>query len=87
MKNLLLTIVVAIFLAVGPAWAGGAVNINTATSKQLQTVHGIGSKTADMIVAYRDEHGAFKSVQGLLKVKGIGKKTLEKIRDGVTTGE
>jgi len=87
MRNLLFAIVAALFLAIGPAWAGKAVNINTATAKELQMVHGIGTKTAGMIVAYRDKHGAYKSVDGLLHVKGIGKKTLDKIRDEVTIGK
>jgi len=87
MKTMIFSIVMALFMAIGPAWAGDAVNINTATAKELQMVHGFGTKTAAMIVAYRDEHGAFKSVDGLLHVKGIGKKTLEKIRDEVTIGE
>jgi len=60
---------------------------HTATAKELQKVHGIGAKIADMIVTYRDEHGAFKSVEELKHVKGIGKKTLEKIKDDLTTGE
>jgi len=87
MKHLMLSMLVALFMAIGTAWAGDAVNINTATSKELQKVHGIGHKTADMIVAYRDEHGAFKSVDGLLKVKGFGKKTLAKTREEPTVGE
>jgi len=84
-KNILTAIVMAVFMVIGSAWAGDMVNINTATSQELQKVHGIGAKTAAMIVSYRDEHGAFKSVDGLLKVKGIGKKTLEKINSGVPT--
>jgi len=87
MKKLIFSILVALFMAMGPAWAGDAVNINTATNKELQKIHGIGHKTAANIVAYRDEHGAFKSVDGLLKVKGFGKKTLAKTRDELTIGE
>ncbi|OIO71188.1 MAG: competence protein ComEA [Zetaproteobacteria bacterium CG12_big_fil_rev_8_21_14_0_65_55_1124] len=87
MKKIVLSMLVAIFMAIGTAWAGDAVNINTATAKELQKVHGIGAKIADMIVTYRDEHGAFKSVEELKHVKGIGKKTLEKIKDDLTTGE
>jgi competence protein ComEA len=87
MKKLLFGMLVAIFMAISPVWAGDAVNINTASAKELQKVHGIGVKTASMIVAYRDEHGAFTSVEELRQVKGIGKKTLEKIKDEVTTGE
>ncbi|MDQ6972040.1 MAG: helix-hairpin-helix domain-containing protein [Mariprofundaceae bacterium] len=87
MKNILTAIVMAVFMVIGSAWAGDMVNINTASNKELQKVHGIGAKTAAMIVSYRDEHGAFKSVKGLLKVKGIGKKTLEKIDSELSTGD
>ncbi len=87
MKKLMLSMLMAIFIAIGPAWAGDAVNINTATAKELQKVHGIGKKIAAVIVAYRDEHGVFKSVEGLLKVKGIGKKTLGKAKDELTVGK
>lgn len=57
----------------------GKVNINTADAKQISLLPGIGQKTADSIVAYRTQHGSFTSVQGLGQVKGVGKKTLEKI--------
>ena len=87
MKQILLSMVMALFLAIGSAWAGDAVNINTANVKELQKVHWIGHKTASRIVAYRDEHGAFKSVDGLLKVKGFGKKTLAKVKDDLTIGD
>jgi len=57
------------------------VNINKATVKELQGLPGIGQVTAERIVAYRAEKGKFKSSEDLLKVKGVGKKSLEKIRD------
>jgi len=87
MKKLLFGLLVAIFMLGAQAWAAVTVNINTASSQQLQQVQGIGPKTAALIVAYRDEHGTFKSVDDLLQVKGIGEKTLEKIRDELTTGK
>ncbi len=64
--------------------ASGLVNINTATSEQLKTLNGIGDVKAQAIIDYRTEHGGFKSIDELLNVKGIGEKTLEKIRPGVT---
>ncbi|NRA82934.1 MAG: helix-hairpin-helix domain-containing protein [Gammaproteobacteria bacterium] len=55
------------------------VNINKATKQQLVSVlSGIGEKKAKAIVDYRNKHGAFKSANDLLKVKGIGKKILAK---------
>ncbi len=86
-KKILLSLFVAMFMAGGFAWAGDVVNINSATAKELQKVDGIGAKTAAKIVVYRDEHGPFKSVDELLKVKGIGKKKLEKAGDELTVGD
>lgn len=57
-----------------------AVNVNVATAKELQVLPGIGRVTAARIVAYREANGKFASPEGLLKVKGLGQKTLEKIR-------
>jgi competence protein ComEA len=56
------------------------VNINAATAKELQGLPGVGQVTAERIVAYRTEKGKFRSPDDLLKVKGVGKKSLEKIR-------
>ncbi len=85
-RQMLLSLFVAVFIAGGLAWAGDAVNINSATAKELQKVDGIGAKTAEKIVAYRAEHGAFKNVEELLKIKGFGKKKLEKAGDELTVG-
>ena len=55
------------------------VNINTATAPELaEKLSGVGDKRAEAIVAYRDAHGTFSSVEQLLEVKGIGEKVLEK---------
>ena len=63
---------------------GSLININTADTRVLIKLSGIGEVKAAAIVAYREEHGAFSSVEELLNVKGIGEKTLEKIRGYVT---
>jgi len=86
-KQILLSLFVAIFMAGSLAWAGDAVDINNASVKELQKVDGIGAKTAAKIVAYRDEHGPFKSVDGLLKIKGFGKKKLAKAGDELTADD
>ena len=62
------------------------VNINTANSEQLQTVPGIGPATAGKILQMRKSYGAFKSVDDLLAIRGIGKKRLEKMRKYLTVG-
>lgn len=61
----------------------GKVNINTATSTELQTIKGIGQSKAEKIIAYRESNGVFKSIDDLKKVSGIGEKTLESIRDAI----
>lgn len=61
----------------------GKINLNTATSEELQTISGIGGKRAEDIIAYRESHGGFQSVDDLKNVSGIGDKTLEKIRESL----
>lgn len=56
------------------------INVNTANAVQLEALPGIGEVTAERIVTYRKENGTFASIDDLAKVKGIGSKTLEKIR-------
>ena len=64
----------------------GRININTATIEELTSIPGIGKVTAQRIVEYRQKYGKFYSVTDLLKVKGIGKSTLENIRPYITVG-
>ena len=55
------------------------VNINTADAQALsKNIKGVGLKKAQAIVAYREKNGAFKKIEDLQKVKGIGAKLLEK---------
>lgn len=62
----------------------GKVNINTASSAQLDTLPGIGPAYAGRIIDYRNSHGGFKSIDEIKNVKGIGDKTFEKFRDRIT---
>ena len=55
-------------------------NINTAAAEELQTLPDIGERMAKRIIDYRTEHGDFDSVDALQDVKGIGPKTIEKLR-------
>ncbi|AEN87547.1 MULTISPECIES: helix-hairpin-helix domain-containing protein [Priestia] len=60
------------------------VNINTATTDELQTLNGIGPSKASAIVSYREENGLFQKVEDLGQVSGIGEKSLEKIKAEIT---
>ncbi len=55
------------------------INVNTASADSLTTVPGIGPKTAERILTYRQQHGKFSAINDLLEVKGIGEKSLKKI--------
>jgi len=55
-------------------------NLNEITLEQLDQLPGIGPALAERIVAYRDEHGPFTRIEQLNEVKGIGARTLEKLR-------
>ncbi len=72
----------AVFLTIGSFGVFAApVNINMANAEILSTeLSGIGATKAAAIIAYRESHGPFKSLNDLLNVKGIGVKILEKNR-------
>jgi len=61
-----------------PVFGGEAVNINTATVAELETLPSVGPVIAKRIVEYRDKH-PFTSTEDIQEVKGIGAKTYEKI--------
>ena len=63
------------------------VNINTADAEELETLTGIGPALAQAIVDYRAGHGAFRSADDLLLVKGIGEAKLEGFRAEITLEE
>ncbi|PKM42524.1 MAG: competence protein ComEA [Gammaproteobacteria bacterium HGW-Gammaproteobacteria-1] len=79
----------AIFLLALSAFTHAApVDINTADAATLaQAIKGVGAKRADAIVAYRKEHGPFKSVDELAKVPGIGAKVVEENRQNIAVGK
>ena len=74
---MLLFCFVAMMTAPVLAADGGKVNINTASVEELTQLQKVGPKTAERIVAYRNDNGPFKTVDDLKNVKGVGDKILE----------
>ena len=64
----------------GAATAGATINLNSATVEQLEGLPGIGPKTAQLIVEYRQKSGGFKKIEELMNVKGIGEKSFLKLK-------
>ena len=62
----------------------GVIDLNAATEAQLTTLPGIGPVTAKKILAYRQEHGSFQRSEDLMKVKSIGPRKYERIREFIT---
>lgn len=80
------SLVLSLMLAVS-AFASEKVNINSADAATLDRVLlNIGASKAEAIVAYRKANGAFRSVEQLALVKGIGLKTVEKNRERIVVG-
>lgn len=60
------------------------ININKATSDELQNLPGIGPSKAEAIIAYREESGLFQTIDDLKLVTGIGDKTFEKMQEMIS---
>ena len=60
------------------------ININTAKKDELIFLPNVGPVTAERIIRFREDFGVFKSIDDLIRVKGIGPKTLDKLRKYVT---
>ncbi len=82
----------AVALCTGALWAAAdssqpaLVDINTAGVEELATLPGVGPALAARIVEFREKNGPFESVDDLLKVRGVGEKSLERFRSLVTVG-
>ena len=64
--------------------SGDKININTADAEKLTTLKGIGPATAQKIIDYREQNGAFKSIDEIKNVRGIGQKKFDAIKDKIT---
>lgn len=73
----------SIIASVGMAIA--AVNINTATQSELESLSGVGPAKAKAIIDYRKANGGFKRPEDLKNVKGIGDKSFQKLRAEIST--
>jgi competence protein ComEA len=60
------------------------VDLNTASVKDLEMLPGIGAKTAEMIIAYRQKNGPFKKIEELMNVQGIGEKSFLRLKPQLT---
>ena len=61
----------------------GRISINTASTEQLSTLPGIGPAMAERIISFRTENGLFQTLEDLQKVKGIGPRLFEKLKDRI----
>ena len=66
------------------AAASSPLNLNTATAAQLESLPGIGARTAERIIEYRQKSGGFKKIEELMNVRGVGEKSFLKLKPLIT---
>ncbi len=69
-----------------PVVVTGAININTATLEELDSLPGIGPAIGQRIIDYRTQHGPFRDIAEIQNVRGIGPATFERIKNLITVG-
>lgn len=62
------------------------VNINTASASELDSLPGVGAKTAARIIEYRQKNGQFKKIEDVMNVRGMGEKVFLKLKPRLTVG-
>ena len=100
-RSQLVTALVLVFALAGHAPAAAAsapapkagasearpVDINTADAVSLESIPGIGKSLSQRIIAFREKNGPFQSVDDLLKVQGVGEKSIQKLRPYLTVAK
>src|ERR1700704_3875971 len=66
--------------------ATAVVNINPASAAELDSLPGIGAKTAARIIEYRQKNGPFKKIEELMNVRGVGEKNFLKLKAQLSVG-
>ena len=79
-KGIIAIVICMALAATGFVFAAETIDINSASQQELTQIKSIGPETAKRVIDYREANGLFKSIDDLIKVKGIGKKTLSNIR-------
>ncbi|SEA13900.1 MAG: helix-hairpin-helix domain-containing protein [Candidatus Thiothrix putei] len=87
MKKMIAITSLLVSLFASPVVLAEMVNINTADVATLDSLDGIGEKKAEAIVAYRTEHGEFKTLEDLKEVSGIGDKLFDNIKDNISLAD
>ena len=85
-KKWIISLLLALSLSSFSALAADKININTASADELQLLNGVGPSTANAIVQYREQNGAFVSVN-LVNVKGVGEKKVAGLAEQVTVSD
>jgi competence protein ComEA len=76
----------AVRVAASKPVAAVVININTASASELESLPGVGPKTAARIVEYRQKNGPFKKIEDLMNVRGLGEKNFLKLKEQLTVG-
>ena len=79
-------LLVLVFSLLSFGLAMAAVNLNTASKQELESLNGIGPAKAQAIIDYRTKNGGFKTIDDLKNVPGIGEKTFEKLKSEIAVG-
>lgn len=69
-----------------PSGQTDKVDLNSASQRQLEELPGIGPRTAERIIQFREENGPFRRIEDLMNVRGIGEKKFERLKELIRVG-